>query len=57
MKLTQKETNINNNTLAKLSTNNDSRIVKKAKIWKTQILNLNTVNNNLKIKEKKKFEK
>ncbi len=54
MKLTQKETNINNTTLGKFSTYIDSRKVKKAKIWKTQILNLNTVNNNFKIKEKKK---
>ena len=41
MKFTQKETNINNNTLGKISTHINIENEKKAKIWKSQILKLN----------------
>ena len=54
--ISQKETNIiiNKATLAKISTNSEGNFDRKAKIWKSQILTLNSLNNKKKKIRKKK---
>ena len=55
--ISQKETNIiiNKATLAKISTNSEGNFDRKAKIWKSQILTLNSLNNKKKKLERKKI--